>query len=71
MAEKTTTATNLDNFSRPFDQKQVPFDKRDGYYANMGVDYGVGNRNPVGLDKVKKNTCMPDKAMKYDPYKKA
>lgn len=41
------------NFSAP------DYDERSSNFVSAGDNYGVGHRNPIGLEKVKTNYPMP------------
>ena len=43
-----------------FEEDQIPYDRRSSVFVNVGSNYGVGKKQPVGSEKVKRD---------YDPTK--
>lgn len=54
-----------------FEAPQIPYDKRSGPFTEVGREYGVGKRNPVGSFKASNVSPIPMKSFKKDVYQKA
>ena len=60
-----------DESAEIYESRQIPYDKRSGPFIEMGSEYGVGKRNPVGTFQTSNDSPIPQKAYYENVYQKA